>query len=71
MSAALAIVQDYVELDGVPVARLLPNLRLSLRDRLEEAFDVIDEAAEDIALLEDHIAELEARLKAPATGGRS
>jgi hypothetical protein len=61
---------DWIELDGRPVAHLLPNLTLSLRDKLEAALDALDEAAEDIALLEDRIAQLEARLKAPAPEGR-
>ena len=67
----LRIVDDAIELDGRPVAKLLPNLTLSLRDRLEEALDALDEAAENIARLEDRIAELEARLAAHAPGVQS
>ena len=68
---ALAIVDDMIELDGRPVARLLPNLRLSLHDRLTEAFDALDKDAETIARLEDRIAQLESRLAASAQGQRS
>ena len=68
---ALAIVDDVIELDGRPVARLLPNLRLSLRDRLAEAFDAIDEDAETIARLEYRIAWLESRLAASTPRGGS
>ena len=57
----LAIVDDVIELDGRPVARLLPNLRLSLRDRLAEAFDALDEDENYIAELEDRIKELDAQ----------
>jgi hypothetical protein len=60
----IRLMEDAIELDGVTVARLLPNLRLSLRDRLAEAFDSLDE--DYIALLEDRIAKLEERLKEPA-----
>ena len=37
----LAIVDDVIELNGVPVARLPPNLRLSLRDQLLAFFAVV------------------------------
>jgi hypothetical protein len=60
----IRIIDDAIELDGVTVARLLPNLRLSLRDRLVEAFDSLDE--DYIALLENRIAELEAKLNETA-----
>jgi hypothetical protein len=62
----IRIIGDTVELDGDPVARLAPNLRLSQRDRLVELFDAVDEDAETIAELEARIAQLEERLKAPA-----
>jgi hypothetical protein len=62
----LRIIGDVVELGGVPVARLLPRLKLSLRDELIWAFDAIDEDAETIAELEARVAQLEARLKAAA-----
>ena len=48
------------------VARLLPNIRLSIRDRLAELFDAVDEDETYIAVLEARVAELEARLKASA-----
>jgi hypothetical protein len=51
----LRIVEGWIELDGERVGRLLPNLRLSLLDRLTEAFDTMEEDA-------DYIAELEERL---------
>ena len=54
----LRLVDGVVELDGRPVARLLPGLQLSLQDKLTEAFD---EAAEDVALLEDRVAQLQTR----------
>jgi hypothetical protein len=60
----IRIIDDTVELDGVPVARLVPGLRPSLRDELIWAFDSLDE--DYIALLEDRIAKLEEQLKAPA-----
>jgi hypothetical protein len=50
---SLRIVEDWIELDGERVARLMPNLRLSLLDRLTEAFDSIEEDADTIALLEE------------------
>jgi hypothetical protein len=53
--ATLQILQGFVELDGERVARLLPNLRLSLLDRLTEAFDAIDEDAAYIAELEERL----------------
>jgi hypothetical protein len=62
----LILVDDAIELDGVTVARLVPNLRLSQRDRLTELFDAIDEDESYIAELEDRIEELEERLKPPA-----
>jgi hypothetical protein len=51
----LRIVEDWIELDGVRVARLLPNLRLSLLDRLTQAFDSIEEDAAYIAELEERL----------------
>ena len=38
----IRLVDDVIELDGIPVARLLPGLQLSLRDKLEEVSDVLD-----------------------------
>jgi hypothetical protein len=46
---SLRIIGDWIELDGARVARLLPNLRLSLLDRLTETFDAVDEDAAYIA----------------------
>ena len=66
---ALRLLGDEIELDGRSIARLLPGLTLSLRDKLTEAFDCLDE--EYVAELEDRIAQLEARLapeSAEATG---
>jgi hypothetical protein len=57
----LRIVGDFIELDCERVARLLPNLRLTLRDRLTETFDSIDEDAA-------YIAELEEKLETQAAG---
>ena len=60
-----------IELDGRPVARLLPGLQ-SLRDRLTEAFDYLDEDALYISQLENRVAQLE-RLRGvvrPAPGPR-
>jgi hypothetical protein len=54
---SLRIVDDMVELGGQPVARLLPGVSLSLRDRLTEAFDALDEDAAYIALLEARLKE--------------
>jgi hypothetical protein len=53
---SLRIVGDAIEIDGVTIARLLPGLRLSFRDKLTEAFGALDEDAETIARLEDRIA---------------
>jgi hypothetical protein len=58
---SLRIVGEFIELDGERVARLLPNLRLSLLDRLTETFDSIDEDAA-------YIAELEERLETQGAG---
>jgi hypothetical protein len=66
----LRLIGDEILLDGVAVGTLVPGVRLSQRDRLEEAFDALDEDAEDIALLEDRIAQLEARL-APRGASRN
>jgi hypothetical protein len=60
---AICIIADEILLDGVTVARLLPELRLSLRDRLVELFDAVDEDENYIAELEGRIARLEAKLK--------
>ena len=67
----LRLLDDVIELDGRPVARLLPKLSPTLAHRLEEAFDALDEDALYISQLEDRIAELEARLAALAPGERS
>jgi hypothetical protein len=55
----LQVVEDFIELDGVRVARLLP-IRLGLLDRLREAFDSIAELAEELALLEEQLEGAEA-----------
>ena len=43
-------------MDGVTIATLVPNVSLSQRDRLTEAFDGIGDLKEEIAELEDKIA---------------
>ena len=58
MTELRAVDDDTIELDGISIARLLPNLRLSIRDRLTEIFDAIDADADYIAELEDEIPEL-------------
>jgi hypothetical protein len=58
--ATLRILQGFVELDGERVAQLLPDLRLSLLDRLTEAFDEIEDLAEELALLEEQLEGAEA-----------
>lgn len=61
----LRILDDVIELEGQPVARLLPRLSPTLVYRLTEAFDAaLDEAEEDIAQLEETIAQLEDRIAA-------
>jgi hypothetical protein len=50
----------------VTVATLVPGLRLSIRDQLVEAFELAGEGEATIVELEDRIAQLEERLKAPA-----
>jgi hypothetical protein len=57
--ATLQILQGFVELDGERVARVLP-IRLSLLDRLTEAFDAIEEDAAYIAELEERLEGAEA-----------
>jgi hypothetical protein len=59
MSQLRVVEGDVVELDGIPAARLLPGLTLSLRDRLTEAFDGIGDLEEEITEVEDKIAERE------------
>jgi hypothetical protein len=61
----ICIIADEILLDGVPIARLLPSVRLSIRDRLTAVFDALDEDEAYIAELEGRIAQLEGRLKAP------
>jgi hypothetical protein len=39
----LRVVQGFVELGGFRVAQLIPGLRLSLLDRLTEAFDLLED----------------------------
>jgi hypothetical protein len=58
--ATLQILQGFVELDGERVAQLLPGLRLSLLDRLTEAFGAIEEDAAYIAELEERLEGAEA-----------
>jgi hypothetical protein len=62
----LRICEGYVEMDGQRIAKLLPNLTLTLRDRLEEAFAEIDEE-EDEAELD---AEIERLIEEMAKAGR-
>ena len=40
----LRLIGDEILLDGVTVGTLVPGLRLSQRDKLEEAFDELSEA---------------------------
>ena len=65
MTELRVVGDDTIELDGISIARLLPNLRLSIRDRLTEIFDAIDADADYIAELEDRVAQLESRLATP------
>jgi hypothetical protein len=51
----LRIVEGWIELESERVARLVPNLRLSLLDRLTEAFDAIEEDAAYIAELKERL----------------
>ena len=60
---SLRLVGEAIELEGQVVAKLVSNLRLSLRDRLVELFDAVDEDENYIVELEDRIARLEAKLK--------
>ena len=66
MTELRVVADEIVELDGIPVARLLPNLTLSLRDKLIEAFDTIGEYVD-----EDELdAEIERLIQAMAEAGR-
>lgn len=58
----LRILGDTIEIDGQAAATLLPNLRLSQRDQLTEAFDSIGEDEAYIAELESRVAQLETRI---------
>ena len=62
---AICIIGDEILLDGVPIAHLLPSVRLSIRDRLTAVFDALDEDETYIAELEGRIT----RLEATAEGG--
>ena len=44
----LRIIDDIIELDGMPVARLLPRLNATTVDRLEEAQEVANDELEEI-----------------------
>ena len=59
MSTLRIVEGDWIEFEGAQIARLMPNLSVSLIARLTETFDAIDEDAGYIAQLEDRIAELE------------
>jgi hypothetical protein len=59
---SFAIIDDVIELDGMPVARLLPHLRPTLLDRLVEALEQADEDAARIWWLEMQLGEREASL---------
>jgi hypothetical protein len=63
----LRLIGDEILLDGVTVGTLVPGLRLSQRDRLEEAFDELAELED-----EDELdAEIERLIRAMTEGGRS
>ena len=62
----ICITGEVIEMDGRVVATLVAELRLSQRDDLIAAFDLIDESEETIAILEARLARLEEWLKAPA-----
>ena len=62
----LRIVDDVIELDGVAIAKLLPSVRLSIRDELVWIFDAVDEDADYIEFLERRIDALETKLVATA-----
>ena len=63
---AICIIGDEILLDGVPIAHLLPSVRLSIRDRLTAVFDALDEDETYIAELEGRITRLEERPKEAA-----
>jgi hypothetical protein len=67
---SLRIVEGWIELEGERVARLLPGLRLSLLDRLTEAFDSMDEDAATIAELEERLAAQSEAREATPSGAR-
>ena len=67
----LRLIGDEILLDGVTVGTLVPGLRLSQRDKLEEAFD---ELSEDEAELDEEIERLiramTERRRAPSLAAR-
>ena len=64
--STLRLVDDVIELNGQPVAKLLPGLKLSLRDELARLFDALDEDYVDE--LEERVEQLESRSATPAQG---
>ena len=64
----IRLIGDEILLDGVTVGKLLPNLTRSLRDKLEEAFDELDEDEDEDELELDE--EIERLIRAMAEGGR-
>ena len=71
MSDTLRLIDGYLEFEGRRVAKLESGLPPTLVHRLEEAFDALDEAEADIGEAEDRVAQLQARLAAPAPGAGS
>jgi hypothetical protein len=67
---SLRIVGDFIEFHGARVARLLPNLRLSLLDRLTETFDSMEEDQVYIKELEERLAAQEEAREAAPSGAR-
>ena len=62
----LRIIGDVIELDGVTVGALIPDIRMSTCDELVRAFDALDEVDElrdDVERLEDKNAALESRVE--------
>lgn len=73
MTELRIVADEIIELNGIPVARLLPNLTLSLRDKLKDAFDTLDEDVDEDELdaeIEKLIRAMTERKRSPSLAAR-